>query len=391
MIGPETGGVSAASTGAAEAYAHDAYARRQQDAAALGSIRRRMFFVGSVVGVIAPLAMYALGLSGSLWAASQTLPRWPGLAAYLAATFGTLGLVSQPLSYYSGYVVPRRFGLSRQDRRGWLGDTAKAGGLGLGLSTAAGLVLYWALWNLGPNWWWMFGLASGGAVLLLTFIAPYVLLPLFFKPKPITDLALKSSIEDLVRRAGTRVAGIARLDFSRRTEEANAAVIGYGRSRRVVLADTLLDRFTPNEIRSVVAHELGHHVHGDVRRLMAAQLATTFVGLFATARLADPLLRRFAGRRLRDPGSLPLLMAAADVAGLVAMPIVNAWSRAIEARADRYAIELTGDPQSLASAMRRLADQNLAEERPPRWAELLLYSHPPIFRRVQMAEEETRG
>ena len=367
------------------------YERRQQDAAALGRLRRRLFFVGTTIGIVAPLAMYALGLSGSLWAASQTLPRWPGLAAYLAATFGALGLASLPLAYYSGYVVPRRFGLSRQDVRGWLADTAKASGLGLGLATVAGLVFYWALWSLGPSWWWIFGLVSGGAVLLLTFIAPYVLLPLFFKPKPITDLALRASIEDLVRRAGTRVAGIARLDFSRRTEEANAAVIGYGKSRRVVLADTLLDRFTPAEIRAVVAHELGHHVHGDVRKLMAAQLAMTFAGLFLTARFADPLLRRLGAPRLRDPRAMPLLMAAADVAGLVAMPIMNAWSRAIEARADRYAMALTGDPRSLADAMRRLADQNLAEERPPRWAELLLYSHPPIFRRVQAAEEAVRG
>jgi STE24 endopeptidase len=124
---------------------------------------------------------------------------------------------------------------------------------------------------------------------------------------------------------------------------------------------------------------------------MAAQLLMTFAGLFGTARFADPLLRKLGGRPLRDPRSLPLLMVAADVAGLVAMPFMNAWSRAIEARADRYAIELTDDPRSLADAMRRLGDQNLAEERPPRWAELLLYSHPPIFRRVQAAEEALRG
>jgi len=364
---------------------------RPRAAAELARLRRRLFLTGAAVGVIAPLASWYLGFSGSLWAASEVLPRWPGLAAYLAATWGVLGLVSLPLAYYRGYVVPRRFGLSRQSLRGWLADGAKAGLLGNGLATVAGLLLYWSLWSLGASWWWVYGAIGGAAIVLLTFLAPYVLLPLFFKPRPIEDGPIKVSIEDLVRQAGTRVAGIARLDFSRRTEEANAAVIGYGRSRRVVLADTLLDRFTPDEIRGVVAHEFGHHVHGDVRRLLVAQLATTFAGLFAAAKLADPLLRRIGAPPLKDPRSLPLLLAATELAGLLAIPVLNGWSRALEARADRYAIALTGDGRSFASAMRRLADQNLAEERPPRWAELLLYSHPPIYRRVQAAEEAARG
>jgi STE24 endopeptidase len=365
--------------------------RRRAEAAALARTRRRLFLVGTVTGVAAPLAAYCLGFSGSLWAAGVVLPRWPGLALYLTATWGALGLVSAPLAFYKGHVVQRRYGLSRQGIGGWLADWAKGTLLGLGFATLAGLAMYWALWTLGPAWWWAFGLAGTAAMLLLQFAAPYVLLPLFFKPKPLEDGPLKASIERLVAKAGTTVAGIARLDFSRRTEEANAAVIGYGRSRRVVLADTLLDRFAPDEIEGVVAHELGHHVHGDVRKLLAAQVALTFAGLFATAKLADPLLRRLGAPPLRDPRSLPLLLAASEVAGLAAMPLVNWWSRAIEASADRFAIRLTGDPRGFANALRRLADQNLAEERPPRWAEWLLYSHPPIYPRIRAAEEAFVG
>jgi STE24 endopeptidase len=176
------------------------------------------------------------------------------------------------------------------------------------------------------------------------------------------------------------------LDFSRRTNEANAAVIGFGRSRRVVLADTLLDSFPALEIRAVVAHELGHHVHRDVLWLLVIQGAVMLVGLALAATVGDPLLQLLGAGAISDPVNFPLLVAAASLFGLLTLPPVNAISRAVEARADTYSFRLLGDGRPFAAAMRRLADQNLAEERPPLWAELLLYTHPPIWRRVERAE-----
>ena len=181
------------------------------------------------------------------------------------------------------------------------------------------------------------------AIIVLTFAAPYVIVPLFFKPQPVDDPGVVMMIEDLVRQAGTTVAGVSRLDFSRRTNEANAAVIGFGRSRRVVLADTLLSTFTPSEIKAVVAHELGHHVHRDVPKLMAMQAITMLVGLALATVVGDPLLRLLGAAPMSDPISYPLLTLGVAIFGIACLPVVNAYARSVEADADAYAFDLLGE------------------------------------------------
>src|SRR5207302_8525491 len=137
----------------------------------------------------------------------------------------------------------------------------------------------WTVIGMGPGWWWVFGLIATILGLGLVFVTPYVLVPLFFKMRPLSEQTTVERIHALVNRAGAPVRDICWLDFSRRTAEANAAVIGMGRSRRVVLADTLLAEFSPAEVDSVVAHELGHHVHHDVQRLLVANGVLMWIGL----------------------------------------------------------------------------------------------------------------
>lgn len=355
-------------------------------AAALAATRRRLFFLRTAVGILAPLIIWASGMSDELWGSMTGWPSWLAVPTQTGLLTLLLLLVSMPHAYYSGYVVGHRYGLSTQSFAGWLVDWGKSNVLALLLTTAAASIFYWTVWYSPALWGLLFWLGAMAAIVVLTFVAPYVFVPLFFKPQPVNDPGLVLLIEDLVRQAGTTVAGISRLDFSRRTHEANAAVIGFGRSRRVVLADTLLETFTPSEIRAVVAHELGHHIHRDVPKLMAMQAVVMAVGLALGALVGDPLLRVIGAAPLASPASYPLLVLAATVFGLICLPFVNAAARAVEAQADTYAFDLLGDGRPFAAAMRRLADQNLAEERPPRWAELLLYTHPPIWRRVARAE-----
>jgi len=360
---------------------------RRELAARLAATKRRLFLLGTAVGMVAPLVLWASGLSDALW---HVLARWPSWLATVVQT-GLLTLllllISAPQAYYGGFVVPHRYGQSTQTFGGWLTDWLKSNVLALVLTTGAATLFYVTVWYSPAYWWLLFWLEAMAAIVLLTFLAPYVFVPLFFKPQPVDDPSLVTLIEDLVLKAGTTVAGISRLDFSRRTNEANAAVIGFGRSRRVMLADTLLSTFTPSEIRAVVAHELGHHIHRDVPKLMAMQS----VGLLLGAVVGDPLLRMLGAAPLASPVSYLLLVLAATVYGLICLPLVNLAARTVEAQADAYAFRLLGDGRPFAAAMRRLADQNLAEERPPRWAELLLYTHPPIWRRVARAEAATHG
>jgi STE24 endopeptidase len=221
---------------------------------------------------------------------------------------------------------------------------------------------------------------------LLTFAAPYVLVPLFFKMRPLADRATAERIRALLGRAGADVKEVCALDFSRRTVEANAAVIGLGQSRRVLLADTLLAEFPPAEVDAVVAHELAHHVHRDVLRLLGGQLAVVWAGLAGGAWLAPVALPLLSLPSLAYVPGYPAVFAVAEGFLLLVTPLLNWWSRRVEAAADRYALQLTRDPGAFAGAMQRLARQNLVEVHPPRWAELLLASHPALHRRIAMAE-----
>jgi STE24 endopeptidase len=364
---------------------------RREKATALAATRRRLFLIGTVVGILAPWALWSSGLSGGLWTTLDMLPIWLSLPLQIGVLTLLLVLVSTPLSYYGGFVVSHQYGLSTQSIGSWFADWLKSTVLMVALTTMATSLFYATVWIAPSVWWLLFWLEAMAGLIVLTFIAPYVFLPLFFKPKPVDDPGLVIMIEDLVRQAGTTVAGVSQLDFSRRTHEANAAVIGFGRSRRVVLGDTLLGSFTLSEIRAVVAHELGHHINRDVSKLLAVQAVVMAVGLGLAAAIGDPLMGLLGAEPIGAPSSYPLLVLGVSLFGLVCLPAVNAFARSVEADADTYAHGILGDGRPLAAAMRRLADQNLAEERPPRWAELLLYTHPPIWRRVERAEAARHG
>jgi STE24 endopeptidase len=191
----------------------------------------------------------------------------------------------------------------------------------------------------------------------------------------------------LAGAAGTRVRGVYRFDMSSKTLAANAAVVGLGNTRRIILGDTLLDNFSADEIETVLAHELGHHVHGDMGRGILVQSALTLGGLWLASLALRWGVTAFGFNGVADVAAMPWLALVLGAFGLVTTPLSNAYSRWRERLADRYALETTHQPQAFASAMTRLADQNLADADPERWVEVLLYSHPAISRRVAMAEE----
>lgn len=369
--------------------------RAEPDAARrLASARRRLFLASSLAGLVVPWALWASGTARFLWwhaLALLPLGPWGSLGGYVLLLLGGLALAQVPFSWL-GYRLSRAFGLSRQSPRAWFGDWLKASGLSLVFGGAAALALYASLTLAGPNWWWVYATAASAVLVAITFVAPYVLVPIFYRMRPLEDDAVVDVIRRLSIAAGAEVRQVCTLDFSRKTVEANAAVIGLGRSRRVVLADTLLSEFTLPEVRSVVAHELGHHVHGDLLRLLALQAGLVWAGLGLAQAMGGSLLAGLGAiGGLAEPSNLPLLLLGAELYGLVSLPLANAISRRREAAADRFALQLTPEAGAFASALRKLAAQNLAELQPPRWAELVLYSHPPLGRRIQAAEALARA
>jgi STE24 endopeptidase len=248
----------------------------------------------------------------------------------------------------------------------------------------------YAVLRATPDAWWLW---AGGLLLLvnviLTQLAPVLIFPLFFKFVPLGQehAELAERLMHLAERADARVRGVFTFDMSRRTKAANAMVIGLGNTRRIILGDTLLQEFTPDEIETVLAHELGHHVHKDIPLGIAVESVVTLGGLW----LASLGLRwgvavfGFAGPA--DVAALPVLALVMGAYALVTMPLGNAFSRWRERRADEYALRSTGKGAAYASALTRLANQNLAEADPEPWVEFLLHSHPALGKRIAMAQK----
>lgn len=370
-------------------------ADRQEKAKEYARIRRRLFLVDLVVGGIYALAWLALGWSVALKQALQgvTNNQWLLVAGFGLVFGGLYFLINLPLGYYSGYVLPHRFGLSNQTLPGWLKDLAKGllvGGI-LGLLV---LELIYAVLRAAPVTWWLWA----GLILLilnvvLAQLAPVLLFPIFYKFKPLGEdhADLAERLIRLAEAAGTQVRGVYEFDMSRRTKAANAALTGLGNTRRILLGDTLISEFTADEIETVLAHELGHHVHHDLPLGLLVESAITLGGLYLASIGLNWGVAAFGFESPADIAALPLFALVLGLYGMVTMPLGNAFSRWRERRADAYALEVTGKGEAYASALTRLANQNLAETEPEEWVEVLLYSHPALSKRIATARSYALG
>lgn len=357
-------------------------------------LRRRADIAGLAAAGVALLALVLSGAHVALRdAAFVMVGSLPPAAADVAAAgvlaallFILLNIVEIPFAFYQGFIVEHRYGLSNQRLPHWLADHGKGAALSVVLGTVGAVVVYLAIgWS--ETWWWLLAAVLFAlAMIALARLAPVLLLPLFYAFKPLDRPALVARLLALADRAGTRIAGVFEWTLSGHTKKANAALTGLGRTRRILLSDTLLADYSDDEVEVVLAHELAHHVHHDIWRGMALQaglLMTGFLAAHVALRvMAGPLGMRGAG----DPAGLPLLLLVGGVWSFLALPVANAASRAHERRADRYALEATGNPRAFVSAMKRLSQQNLAEERPSALVQWLFYSHPPIRERIQAAQ-----
>ena len=296
-------------------------------------------------------------------------------------------VVSVPLSFYGGFLIERRYGLSNQTLRAWLLDEVKGLALGLILGTVAVSVIYFFI-RLAPESWWL----PTGAIFALLIVGlanlgPVLLLPLFYTVKPLDRESLRARLMALADRASARVLGVYEWGLAAKTRKANAALTGIAGTRRILVSDTMLADYSDDEIEVVLAHELAHHVHGDIWKGLIFESALILGGFFASARVLRAWVGWFGLRGPDDIAGLPLLLLTAGAVGLVMVPAAHAMSRHYERQADRFALKLTRNPTAFISAMRRLAAQNLAEEHPSKLVQWVFYSHPPIRERVAAAQQ----
>ena len=296
-----------------------------------------------------------------------------------------LQLVEFPFAFYQGHLLEHHYGLSTQSTGHWLADQGKGVLLSLALTVMGSSVVFALLRNRPGQWWWLSAAVFTAGLVLLARLAPVLLLPLFYQFKPLERPALVARLLALAQKARTDVVGVFEWVLSGHTRKANAALAGLGQTRRILLSDTLLADYSEDEIEVILAHELAHHVHRDLWRGIAIQTLLLAGGFF----VADVVLRGVAAaaglRGLSDPAALPILMLVAGAWSLLALPLVNTLSRAQERAADRYALDTTRNVDAFVTAMKRLSQQNLAEEYPSTVVRWVFYSHPPIGERIEAA------
>jgi STE24 endopeptidase len=358
------------------------------DARRYARIRYRLLLI-ELVGWLAFLWAYQ-GLGLSAMAAGWVRGMFPGASLQIAAYLLLFGLAYElvffPLHWYGGFRLEHRFGLSRMTLSGWLWREAKR----LLVSAILGLMLIEGLYVLlqnAPTRWPIYAtIGWAGFSILLARVFPTWLLPIFYTTSRLDDEALGQRLLTLCERARLSALGVFRINLGVETRKANAALAGLGRTRRVLLSDTLLEQFTPEEIETVLAHELGHHRHHHLTKLLVISGLGSWIAFSIVDGVARRWLEPLGVPALADITGFPVLMLLLSLIGLIGLPLQNGLSRSFEAQADLFAVAVTSLPGAFASALRRLAELNLADPRPPRWVELLFYDHPPITKRIRAAE-----
>ena len=374
---------------------------KQKKAKQYSRISRRLWLVDTLFSAAYALAWLFFDWSTSIrtWLAAlisdhwslTTGSDWLLVALYIAIFGGAYAILNLPLGYYSGFVLPHRFDQSNQSFKDWVVDQLKGLAIGAPLGLLMLELLYLALRFTGDVWWlWV----AGGLLLfnvILSNLAPVLIMPLFNKYLPLGDehKELEERLLDLARRANTKVKGVYKFDMSKRTKAANAALTGLGSTRRIVLGDTLINEFTLDEIETVLAHELGHHVHKDIPFLIAFGTLSTTLGLFIASLFLSSAVRFFSFTSAADIAAFPALMLILSAYGLLTSPIDYAVSRWRENMADDYALQSTGKHEAFASAFTRLANQNLGEIEPEAWVVFMFHSHPPLGERTAKAKRFT--
>ena len=306
---------------------------------------------------------------------------------YTAVIGAGIAVIQMPLSLYSGYILEHQAGLSRQTLSGW----AKDYGIGLALGGVVGLAateLVYFLMRLAPETWWFYAsVAFILFVVVMANLAPVLLLPLFFKFKPVEDPELTRRIQRLSQRTKTKLCGLFEWALGEKTRKANAAVVGWGNTRRIIVSDTLLRNFSAEEIDVIMAHELCHHVRNHVWRAIAIQAALVFSTLYVIHLCLTHFSPALGFTSVSDIANFPFVVLLATGLSLLALPGVNAFSRRLERDADLYALHVTGDALAFVSGMEKLARLNLARTSPNPIIEFVFYSHPSIEKRIRMAAD----
>jgi len=364
--------------------------KRQKQASRYATLRRRLALVEfALVGILLLLLVF-----GDL---SAKLVEWLDIPVVLeAVVYFSLLIVAyyilvMPINYYKNYLLSKRYGLLKQNISGWLRDWLKVPLMTVVLGGAVVAMLYWFITSWQDIWWLLAALLLILISLVLSVLAPTMLVPLFYKIKPLKDEKLGEKLKKLAKKAKADISDVCVVELSSKGTEANAALMGMGATRRIALSDTLLEDYTPEEIEVIVAHELGHHKNKDTMYVFLYQSVVMLVSFWLTHIVTGALAEPLGFNGLADVAALPLLATVFIVFTSLLIPVSNTLIRRREKAADDFALRLTKNPEAFISMMSKITDQNLDEGKPNRWIERLLYDHPSYENRVRHARSYIEG
>ncbi|MFH0992414.1 MAG: M48 family metallopeptidase [bacterium] len=352
----------------------------------LGIAGTILFFILSLVFVLAGVTRWAEGAVRGLFQNDYLVLL--GFSVLLGVIESTLTF---PMQFYSGYYLEHRYQLSNQSFLAWVWEGVKGMLVGVALGTPLLLAFYYCLKTFGSSWWLPVGTIVFLFSVIIARIAPVLIFPLFYKFKPLEEGALNTRILALCKRVGIAVQGVFVFDMSKNTKKANAAFSGIGKSKRIILGDTLVANFTDDEIESIFAHELGHYTMKHIWIMIMIGTVNSFVGLYLAARAYEESLLWFGFTSIDQIAALPLLTLWLGLYSLITGPFSNMVSRAHERAADRYAVRAMGNGEPFVNALKKLASINLTDPAPNKVIEFLFHSHPSIEKRILAVEQNKSG
>lgn len=287
-----------------------------------------------------------------------------------------------PLSYYKEFHLEHKYNLSNQTFSKWIFENFKGFLISIVIGIPVLLLFYYILNRFGQLWWLPFAVILFILSVIFARLVPVIILPLFYKITPIDDEDLRDRITRLAENAGIKVQNVFKFNMSKNTKKANAAFTGLGKSKRILLGDTLLDNYGKNEIETVIAHELGHYKKKHIIKNIIIGTVTSFGTLWLLSVLYNISLGWFGFNRIQEIAALPVLSAWAMLIGLIETPLTNILSRRFEYEADEYAVSVTNKPAAFISTLNKLTEQNLGDRSPHPFVEWFFYSHPSITNRV---------
>jgi len=307
------------------------------------------------------------------------------LSVYILAAYCLYYILTFPLNFYRSFILEHKFSLSKQSLRDWFIDQLKANAISYIISVILLGVFYLILGRNPDNWWIIITIFWVFFSIILAKLTPVIIIPLFFKYKALADSALRVRILDLADKMAVKIIDVFEIDFSKKTLKANAGFAGIGKTRRVILADTLKARYTEDEIVVILAHEFAHYRLGHLLKMIFFGTISTALSLYLIFKTSGYFLRVFALSSLLDIAALPIVFIYFIILGIITQPLQNYVSRTFERNADRMAIKITGLRSAFISAMEKLASQNLADRNPHPIIKFFFFDHPPIDERILRA------